>query len=109
MPKPKATKAIYLVIGETGEHGDREEWPVIAYLSKRRARTHARRAAKRAADIHARPDFSCVEPRAEKSEYDPNLRIDYTGTTYRVEEVPLGDKESTRDAGDFLRRGQSGR
>lgn len=80
-------KTIYLVVGETGEHADRTEWLVAAYLSKKRAETHAKRAEERAREIEKKGN-SLGRP-CERSEFDPNLRIDYTGTNYRIESVPL--------------------
>jgi hypothetical protein len=81
---------IYVVMGTTGEYSDRNEWSVIAYFDEAKAKEHVVNADRRAKEIQAtREDRYRVEPGA--NEFDPNMSMDYTGTDYYYNTVPLGD------------------
>jgi len=78
---------VYVVIGTTGEYSDHTEWPVISYLDKREARKHVENATRRAKQIEMREDYG--HPDRLQNQYDPDMRMDYTGTTYFLWEVDL--------------------
>jgi len=84
---------IYVVYGSTGEYPDHEEWPVRAFMEKRKAEWFVLKADERAAEIAERSRRGRMimynSDTGEKSEYDPSLRIDYTGTNYAIWEVEL--------------------
>ncbi len=77
---------IWVVFGTTGEYSDRDEWPVRAFYSKSNAERLVAAATARANEIFASEEYqSGVNP------YDPEMKMDYTGTTYYVVEVPIAD------------------
>lgn len=95
----RANVSVYVVMGITGEFSDTRQWSVAAYLSPSDAQAHAEAAQQRAKALAAwccpdcnkpyrRSHGSCPSPKPS-NEYDPTMRIDYTGTEYDVEEVPL--------------------
>lgn len=80
---------IYVVIGTMGEYA---EWPVAAYTNKEEAKKHLKLAKKRASEIQiemyeARPFQYWDIP--IKNDYDKNMKIDNTGTSYFIYEVEL--------------------
>lgn len=77
---------IYLVVGDTGEYSDHTQWNVCYYTNRKDAEEHARKANVRAKEL--RPDR--WKPGRGANQYDPNMRLDYTGTSYGVEEVAEG-------------------
>lgn len=78
---------IYLVQGTTGEYSDRTDWVVCAYRSKQKAEDHASKAMHRAMELFKSGWRSYNSE--EVNEFDPGMRIDYTGTEYTTFEVEL--------------------
>ena len=81
---------IYIVNGTTGEYSDRNDWVVCAYKDKALADAHVHDAMLRAKEIE-KSDYRHDNDR-NKNEFDPNMRIDYTGTEYYVVETELKNK-----------------
>lgn len=79
---------IYVVEGATGEYSDHREWPVKAYVSEDKAKQHVVKATQRGNEIFAQSG-SKYGPHEGENEYDPNMRIDYTGVRYNYYEVEL--------------------
>ena len=86
-------KNVFVVMGTTGELKDHNEWAVIAYLDEAAAQEHVVNAGHRAKELFAtRPDRYSIENGA--NEFDPNMRMDYTGTSYFIYTVPLAKKKA---------------
>lgn len=83
---------IHVVIGSTGEYSDRDEWLVAAYPDLTLAEEHVGIASDRARELFAATK-SDPDPwgarRSSVNVYDPNGRMDYTGTSYWVAIVEL--------------------
>jgi hypothetical protein len=78
---------IYCVIGETGEYSDHHEW-IICWLSdKEEANEYAKLAKTRCDELIQEYGGRYKVPEGA-NEYDPDMKMDYTGTTYYVCEVP---------------------
>ncbi len=84
-------KTIYVVMGTTGEYSDRTEWPVLAYLSKPQAEEHVEKASARARELFALRGGRYMTNNPEVNEHDPSFTMDYTGTTYYVMPVNVGE------------------
>jgi len=85
-------KTIHVVMGSTGEYSDRSEWPVLAFSSLEVAQTRVTLATQRAKEIEAQREskYSLIsEDDNLKNEYDPDMRMDYTGTIYFITTVEL--------------------
>lgn len=81
---------IWIVEGTTGEYSDRTDWMVCAYTSQEKAEEHASKAVHRAVEIQkARP--SRYDSPKGVNEFDPDMRMDYTGTEYYTVECELRD------------------
>lgn len=95
--------SIYIVTGSTGEYDGRCEWAVVAYHDRRKAKRHADRAAAKAKAIfESYPDDTRpsdqgrvvrygVDVKRGDNPHDPNMRMDYNGTTYYIRSVHIGD------------------
>jgi hypothetical protein len=88
--------AIYVVMGMTGEWGsDRIEWPVRAFTVEERAQDLVTKASDRARELrqwldgYDQPWRYANEETRPKNKYDPNMRMDYTGTSYFYMTVEL--------------------
>lgn len=83
------TEKIFVVEGTTGEYSDRSEWPVMAYVDEEKAKEHVVNAERRAKELEAtrRDYFDNVEKGA--NEFDPEMIMDYTGTSYYYYDVEL--------------------
>jgi hypothetical protein len=92
MAKPKL---VYVVFGQTGEYSDRTEWPVMAYYDEASAKAHVKRAGIAANELFVRYE-KVGYPRTDNYEnpHDPDMKLDYTGTTYYYLVVPLAKKET---------------
>lgn len=86
---------IYIVFGETGEYSDHRSWVVCAHSSQEKAeamvdglgiRYRELLAGRDPFHIHY-SDKRAVEEAMQPS--DPTFSMDYTGTTWRVEETEL--------------------
>lgn len=84
---------IWIVSGATGEYSDRTEWLVKAFCTEKRAADFVDKL-----DDYMRKEKAKFGPNigwdnrsaiAENNPYDPNMRMDYTGTNYYYEEVEL--------------------
>lgn len=83
---------LYVVIGYTGEYGDKLNWMVKAFFSLDAATQHATNATRRANELCTnRP--SIYQTPKEVNEYDPDMYMSYTGTRYEVESVPLDTQQ----------------
>lgn len=81
-------KIVYLLTGETGEYSDRQEWPVAVFTKEIKAMLYKKLCEKEIEGINPRDwHLSTV-----KSRFDPNIQMDYTGTSYFISEVPLNPK-----------------
>lgn len=92
---------VYILYGETGEYSDKSTWAVGAYLCKDKAcaRLDFLNQVLKDNDIykHKHQDVMCdgsvvaraKEQMASHPDGDINLRVDYTGSCYHVEEIPL--------------------
>jgi hypothetical protein len=79
---------IFVVFGTTGEYSDRSEWLVKAYKKEKLAQEHVTNAEMRAKEIQCvRPNEYEAPKRANK--FDPNMQMDYTGTSYYYASVDL--------------------
>ena len=83
---------IYVVTGRTGEYSDRREWFVKAFVSESRAAELVTLADKRAAELAATNWRSWDDDFPKYSnEHDPDMDMDYTGTSYHIDEVELDE------------------
>jgi hypothetical protein len=88
------TSTIWIVNGTTGEYSDRTDWVVCAYHDNPKAEEHARNAMLRAKEIqkqHPGYTYHNWDENRVKNEFDPNMRLDYTGTEYYTVECILKD------------------
>ena len=85
---------IYVVMGTAGEYSDREEWPVIAYSDRSRAKEHVIKATQYIKNHIATCEKSYHEDkcrRAIRSPLDPKAQIDYAGCGYFFYAVELAE------------------
>ncbi len=98
-----STNVVYVLYGITGEHADKSTWRVCAYLDKDKA--HARLDLLNQVlirnGVYSGDGFLDLEywlsnesenAMAEMkiiTDGDPELRVDYTGSRYCIEEIPL--------------------
>lgn len=86
---------IYIVMGTTGEYSERSEWPVCAYTDQQQAQKHAADASAVAREelVKCEADGAYYdafdERRATVNPYDPNMDLNYNGTSYFLYEVEL--------------------
>jgi hypothetical protein len=83
---------IHVVMGSTGEYSDRSEWPVRAFASEEKAKelvASADRAAKELAVTTQGMDWKKASELLKQNKLDPDVMIDYTGTTYYYMTVEL--------------------
>lgn len=80
---------IFLVIGTTGEFDDYHEWVVCAYRNIESAQAHAKLANEDAKKRFSDRDRGSGIVQRVDSPLDPGMQIDYTGTTYYIEEIVL--------------------
>jgi hypothetical protein len=85
-------------MGSTGEYSDRTEWAVLAFTSEAKAAAHCTLATARAHEIQqALGQSPAGMQHYENNEYDPDMRMDYTGTSYYVLVVPLAHNPGAQD------------
>lgn len=77
---------IFVVRGTTGEYSDRTEWPVKAFLSEKAAQELVIAATQRANEVFTDRSY---DRDIDKNQFDPDMRMDYTGTSYMIETVEL--------------------
>lgn len=83
---------IYMVEGQTGEYSDHREWPVKAFVSEKRAADFVLAVT---AEYHrvGGENFRYYHGGAEANRLDPDMQVDYTGTTYSFYSVELDTEE----------------
>ena len=82
---------VYVVMGTCGEYSDRNEWPVVAFLSEERAKQRVVDAERRAKELEAEhPDYHDDIPDGA-NEFDLGMQTSYTGTTYYYLTVEVAD------------------
>lgn len=85
---------IWVVMGTTGEYSDRNDWPVVAFPDKARAEARivacTQEANKRFSESQV-PDESndWSSYNTDNNVLDPNMKMDYTGTSYFHYEVEI--------------------
>ena len=92
MAKSKAVSKIWIVFGETGEYDSHHEWSIAAYKTEELAQAHADAATKFYQDNNCLTDrykWSYSRLDEFKNPFDPNMDIDYTGTSWGVYPVEL--------------------
>jgi len=83
---------IWIVEGTTGVYSDASYWTVCAYKTKEQAEEHARNAMLRGKEIQkANPGYNHWDENRVRNEFDPEMRLDYTGTEYYTVECVLRD------------------
>ncbi|NIQ92427.1 MAG: hypothetical protein GWN93_26980 [Deltaproteobacteria bacterium] len=84
---------IFIVMGTAGEYANTEQWPVKAFRSKRRAEDIGTKAMRRANEIYEDHFKKYGRRDLPENEYDPDMEMDYTGTSYFLYEVELDENE----------------
>jgi hypothetical protein len=92
---------IYIAVGSTGEHADRDQWNAAAFLNEKACAKYV--AALNALSGGRLPEVHPFDGAATEARYDetiriesllhaldPLARVDYNGTVYRVDTVPMG-------------------
>lgn len=82
---------VYIVQGTTGEYSDRTDWLVKAFRSQTKADELCHRAQLRAGEIKNSRESRYGAPK-NSNEFDPDMRMDYTGTEYTVITVELDEE-----------------
>ena len=82
---------IYTVMGTTGEYSDRIEWAVVSFKHKSAAEKLVINATRQAAliDQERQKRSAIFEQPVAKNKYDPEMRMDYTGTQYYIVQTEL--------------------
>jgi hypothetical protein len=83
------TETIYLVYGHTGEYEDFMEWTVRAFTSKATAEQLVLKAQEAADTIFKGEGRYGLMHGTVNNPHDPEMRMDYTGTKYDIQEVML--------------------
>jgi hypothetical protein len=86
-------KNVFVVMGTTGEYSDRNEWAVMAYLDEDKAQEHVVNADRRAKELFATHQ-DCYSIERGANEFDPDMSMSYTGTSYFIYKVPLAKKKA---------------
>lgn len=76
-------------MGETGEHADWSSWIVCVYDNRKAAKARAKAANEVAREIRESLGQLSWNLSGKKNPHDLNMRMDYTGTFYKVEKVPF--------------------
>ena len=75
------SEKVYVVMGSTGEYSDRSEWPVVAFMDEEKAKQRVIDAERKAKELEVtRKDRYRIEKGA--NEFDAEMQMDYTGTSY---------------------------
>jgi hypothetical protein len=80
---------IYVVFGSTGEYSDRTEWPVKAFYDEDKAKELVENASEEADRIFANRENKYSRRNDESNKFDPDMRMDYTNTSYYFIAVEL--------------------
>jgi hypothetical protein len=87
----RKTMNVYTIFGSTGEYSDRNEWSVISYLDEERAKDHVVRASEKANEWEVVRKNKFTNPPEKWNEYDPEMQMDYTGTSYYYVTTEIAD------------------
>ena len=79
---------IWIVQGSTGEDAAHQEWPVRAYRDEMKAQRLVVEAQARACEMEASRPNRYSDPEGS-NEFDPEMKMDYTGTQYTCYPVDL--------------------
>lgn len=85
---------VYVVFGCTGEYSDHTQWNVAAYTEEEAANIHANLANDwlHCNTLHKSQEPGLIGTRGvPENPYDPDMQLDYTGTSYCVEVIDLFD------------------
>lgn len=99
LPTPDALapgSKLYVVTGVTGEYSDRSEWLVRAHSSEAGARADVETLTAKWAELTAGLGYYQDEydvARSAMKAFDPGFRVDYTGTSWFVQEVPSANPD----------------
>jgi len=85
-------REIFVVVGQTGEYSDACEWLVAAYSNESDAQKHVEEATRVARAIAVLRESDGHDARGAANPYDPQMTIDYTGTTYSVARVAVPER-----------------
>jgi hypothetical protein len=82
---------IYVVMGSTGEYSDHEEWPVKAFTTRVAAEELVLNASNFAREALRKVNGATWfwEKMCGLNPYDPEMKLDYTGTYYGILELDL--------------------
>lgn len=85
----------YVVFGSTGEYSDHMYWPVAVYAFKEHGEYHVMRANEWCFDNKVAPkNIDEGEDRYYNLDltnpWDDGFHVDYTGTEYSLQEIPIG-------------------
>lgn len=83
-------KDIFVIIGQTGEYSDRDEWTVCYLDNEEQAKKYVELATRSAKEIEALcpNDNGCEALTMYGNPYDADMQLDYTGTYYSYRKVP---------------------
>jgi hypothetical protein len=112
-----AMKEVFVVMGETGEYSDREDWAVRAFGSQAEAEALVRALDEWLNEHHVSRNYggqidSDLRYGAGRllCPLDPLFQLDYTGTRYYIITVPFGQPQAVNAvAGDSESARTSGR
>lgn len=85
---------VWIVVGRTGEYSDACEWNVAAFSNEEDALILKDKAQNYFNVIWNSCDSTdsinrMIHSQRQTNPYDPNMRVDYTGTKYKVVRVPF--------------------
>lgn len=85
---------IYVVIGYTGEYGEYKEWVSKCFIDKQLAKQFKKECQKYSIQLktlHSKNphQFWTNESELIKNSPDPFMKIEYTGTNYKIQEKEL--------------------
>lgn len=87
---------IYIVFGGTGEYSDHQTWMVKAFRDEDQAKALVENASWAANAIDAVRENRYDSPNGANP-YDPDMYMDYTGTSYYIESVELEEVALEKD------------
>lgn len=83
-------KYVYVVRGETGEHADWSSWVVCGFTRLKEAKKYVKDANTAATEIYVSLMGKMYWAKDHgKNPFDPDMKMDYTGTTYTYAKVPF--------------------
>lgn len=91
---------LWIISAHTGEYSDSRDWNIAAYFDEEQAKRHVELATRRSQELQAQHKERYDIPDGA-NEYDPEMRIDYTGIDYTC--YPLRVFAKPEDAALALR------